>query len=369
MSTGWIWHEIFAWHDTGTAAGFRHDSGQQPYQHFESAESKTRLASLVEVSGIADSLERLRFTPATHEDLLRVHDVAHVERMQRLSAQPRGGDMGDGASPFGHGGFDIARWSAGGVIKALDAVLAGEVDNAYALVRPPGHHAVPESGMGFCMFANIAIAIEHARARGAVSRVAVVDWDVHHGNGTEACFESDPNILTISLHQDGNFPRHTGKVEHRGVGEGYGAAVNIPLPAGSGQGAYLHALSRVVKPALEAFAPEVIIVACGFDASNADPLGRMMLTSQSYREMTRELMQIAEKLCSGRLVFSHEGGYSPVYVPLCGLAVLEELSGTRTEVTDAQLASWGTLPGQLLQPHQAELIEAVRQSIETTPAS
>ena len=236
MTTGWVWHERFGWHDTGTAAGFLKGEFIQPLQHVESPESKARFASLVEVSGNAKALKRIEITKASDEDILRIHTSEHLDRMKALSADIRGGDMGDGVSPFGFAGVDLACLAAGGTISALRAVVQGEVANAYALVRPPGHHARPEKGMGFCMFANVAVAIAHARAKLGIERVAVVDWDVHHGNGTEACFEADPDILTISLHQDGNFPPDTGKVADRGVGAGKGAAINIPLPAGSGEG-------------------------------------------------------------------------------------------------------------------------------------
>ncbi|MGN6753831.1 MAG: class II histone deacetylase [Intrasporangium sp.] len=368
MRTGWLWHEIYAWHDTGNAAGYLSGPGLQPFRHFESPESKARLASLVEVSGMLEHLTRVTATPASEQDLLRVHTDEHVESMRRQSEDPRGGDMGDGLSPFAQGGYDIARWAAGGTISAIKAVVTGEVDNAYALVRPPGHHARPDTGMGFCMFANIAIGIEYARQNLGVGRVAVVDWDVHHGNGTEACFENDPEVLTISLHQNGNFPADTGKVEHRGTGDGFGAAINIPLPAGSGDGAYQYALEHVVAPALRRFAPDLIIVACGFDSSNADPLGKMLLTSTSYSAMTNTMMELAEELCEGKLVISHEGGYSPVYVPFCGLAVLETLSGQRSGINDPYAATWDALPDQALAPAQKALVDRVATLVDEVPS-
>lgn len=367
MSTGWLWHEIFAWHDTGTAAGYLSGPGLQPFRHFESPESKTRLASMVEVSGIGDRLTTISATPATEEDLLRVHTSAHVDSMREQSQDPRGGDMGDGLSPFAQGGYDIARWAAGGAMSAVRAVVTGEVDNAYALVRPPGHHARPDTGMGFCMFANIAIAVEHARNELGVGRVAVVDWDVHHGNGTEACFESDPDVLTISLHQDGNFPADTGKVEHRGTGDGLGVAINIPLPAGSGEGAYLYAMDEVVVPAVRRFRPELIIVACGYDSSNADPLGKMLLTSSSYRALTVTMMDLADEVCEGKLVVSHEGGYSPIYVPFCGLAVIETLIGEQTDISDPYAPAWDALPGQPLTTAQRELVDTVAELVADVP--
>jgi acetoin utilization deacetylase AcuC-like enzyme len=367
MRTGWLWHEIYGWHDTGTAAGYLSGPGLQPFNHFESAESKTRFASLVEVSGMLDHLVRLTPSPAAEADLLRVHTEAHVWSMKDQSKDPRGGDMGDGLSPFGQGGYDIARMSAGGTIAAVRAVVEGKVDNAYALVRPPGHHAVPDAGMGFCMFANVAVAIEYARAKLGLRRFAVVDWDVHHGNGTETVFARDPDVLTISMHQDGNFPKDSGKLDHRGEREGFGTALNIPLPPGSGDGAYQYAMREVVVPALRRFGPELIMAASGFDSSNADPLGRMMLTSGSYARMARQLMDVADEVCGGRLVISHEGGYSPVYVPFCGLAVLETLSGVKSGITDPYEPIWSAWPGQDLQPHQAAIVDAARSHLTDVP--
>jgi acetoin utilization deacetylase AcuC-like enzyme len=231
------------------------------------------------------------------------------------------------------------------------------VKNAYALIRPPGHHATATTGMGFCLFGNAVVAIHHARAVHGIRRVATVDWDVHHGNGTQAAFYADPSVLTISIHQDSLFPPASGGLAEIGEGAGEGYTINVPLPPGSGNGAYVATIERVVLPALERFKPELIVVPSGFDASGVDPLGRQMVSSDGYRTMTRLLMQAADTLCGGRLVMTHEGGYSAMYVPYCGLAVLEEMSGVRTHVEDPWaplMAEWGQ---QALQPHQAALID------------
>ncbi len=222
-------------------------------------------------------------------------------------------------------------------------MLDGTVDNVYALTRPPGHHAEPDLGRGFCIFANAAIGAEHAREARGLDRVAVVDWDVHHGNGTQKIFWEDPSVLTISSHQDNNYPPDSGHVHEVGAGAGEGYNLNIPLPPGSGVGAYVAAYERVVAPALRAFKPELIIVASGLDASAMDPLARMMMHSDGYRQLTRLLMDVAEDVCDGRLVVEHEGGYSSAYVPFCGLAVVEELAGVRSAIDDPFLAD---LPGR-----------------------
>ncbi|MCM2393222.1 class II histone deacetylase [Streptomyces albipurpureus] len=355
MSTGYVWHERYAWHDTGAFAANSHAGGYlQPFPNFESPESKARLAGLIEVSGMLDQLLRVPARPATETDILRVHSRAHLERIKAASASGRG-DAGDGRSPFGPGGYEIALLSAGGTIAATEAVLTGRAENAYALVRPPGHHAVRDHGMGFCVFANIAVAAEWARANHGIRRVAVVDYDVHHGNGTQDIFEDDTDVLTISIHQERLFPRDTGAMEDHGTA---GTALNIPLPAGCGNDAYTEAVRRVVVPALHRFAPELIMVASGFDASAYDPLGRMSVTCAGYRSMTEQLVQAAREICSGRLVMSHEGGYSPVYTPFCGLAVLEALSGHDTGVGDPFDGTWANSPQHPLTPVQDTILGA-----------
>lgn len=360
-STGYVWKELYGWHDTGNAAGAApRGPFAQPHHHFEHADTKTRLAGLVEVSGLAEHLTRLEPTSATIDDLTLVHTYEHILRMQELSADPRGGDAGDGLSPFGAGTFEIATLAVGGAIRLVDAVVTGEVDNGYALIRPPGHHALPSQGMGFCLFSNGSIAIRRAMRDHGVQRVAVVDWDVHHGNGTQEVFYEDPDVLTISIHQDGLFPPRSGTVNERGAGSAVGTSINIPLPAGSGNGAYLEAMDRVVVPALRRFRPDLIVVSSGFDAAMTDPLGRMIVTANGYRPLTQRIMDAAAELCDGRVAMTHEGGYSPSYVPYCGLAVLETLSGVRTPVEDGLASLWDNLDDQQLRPWQGDAIERAR---------
>jgi acetoin utilization deacetylase AcuC-like enzyme len=191
-----------------------------------------------------------------------------------------------------------------------------------------------------------------------VSRVVTIDWDVHHGNGTQQAFYEDPNVLTISLHQNGLYPPDSGHIADRGAGPGEGSNINIPLPAGSGRGAYEAAFERIIGPAVRNFGPDLILVPSGFDASVLDPLGRMMLTAEAYRGLTKTLMQIADDTCNGRLVLSHEGGYSKHYVPFCGIATVEALSGIRTEVSDT-FVNWENLPGQDLESHQEAVIDEI----------
>lgn len=357
MKTGLVFHEIYLWHDTGTwPLGYSPPGlGLEPHSHPESPESKRRLRNLLEVSGVLDHLIMLEAKPATVDQIQRFHTPAYVDRVRNMS-EAGGGDAGE-LTPFGRGSYDIALLSAGGVIRAVEATLSGEVDNAYAFVRPPGHHAEADRGRGFCLFGNVAIAAKHARAELGVGRIATVDWDVHHGNGTQSAFYDDPDVLTISLHQNQLYPIDSGKVEERGAGRGLGYNLNIPLPPGSGEGAYIAAFERAVLPALRAYKPELIMVSSGFDACGFDPLARMMLHSGTYRTLTRMMKEAAAELCGGRLVLAHEGGYSAVYAPYCGLAVMEELCERRGSVGDpfqAAVSGWGE---QGLQPHQERAIE------------
>ncbi len=182
--------------------------------------------------------------------------------------------------------------------------------------------------------ANIPIAIEAAKAAFGIEKVAVVDWDVHHGNGTQTIFYNRPDVLTISLHQENCFPQGSGSTKERGEGQGEGYNYNIPLLPGGGHDVYLYAMERLVLRALRSFKPDLIVIASGLDANSVDPLGRMLLYSDSYREMTRLMRGVADEICAGRLVVVHEGGYSESYVPFCGLALIEALSDEKTEVED-----------------------------------
>jgi acetoin utilization deacetylase AcuC-like enzyme len=342
------------WHITPPAAGSIAAGGYvEADVHIENPAGKRRLRNLLEVTGLMDQLIQIKPRLATDAEILRVHSEAYIDRLRTLS-EAGWGEAGDFA-PVGKDSFPIALLSAGGCIAAADAVMDGRVKNAYALVRPPGHHAERDRGRGFCLLANAAITVEHLRQVHGLKRIALVDWDVHHGNGAQSIYYDDPDVLTISIHQDGVYPVDSGLLTENGLGAGHGSCINIPLPPGSGHGAFLAAFSQVVIPALIRFQPDMVIVPCGFDASALDPMARQMAHSETYRLMTRSLKSATEELCAGRLVMCHEGGYSPAYVPWCGLAVVEELTGIRTDALDPYqyVASW---PGQQLKPAEAEVI-------------
>ncbi|WP_280553633.1 class II histone deacetylase [Halomonas sp. 25-S5] len=358
-AAGFFWHERCFWHDPG-AIGVFSAPGEflQPQPASESAESKRRLKNLLEVSGLIDELAVRKPPPAHREDLERFHSARYLAALA-AGDRGRGGDGGD-CAPFTPGSLAAARQSAGLAIAAVQAVASGELARAYALCRPPGHHAEADRGRGFCLLGNIPVAVMRARALGQVRRVAILDWDVHHGNGQQAAFYADPDVFTVSIHQAGNYPLDTGTFAEQGEGVGEGACLNLPLPPGCGLGAYDHAMTELVLPAIEAFAPELIVVACGYDACAKDPLGKMLLNSTAFARMTRQVRALAERSGQGRLVMVHEGGYSEGYVPLCGHAVVQALADSDITVPDPQdeeIAAW---PYQALQPHQRELIDGWR---------
>lgn len=365
MSTGLVWDQRFAWFDAGL--GVSPGVFFRPFPATDAPESKERIRELVVSSGLLEHLIDLEPRPARDEDLRRYHTGEYLDLLRDLS-DGSGGDAGDqGYVP--PGGFDIARLAVGACIEAVDAVLRDRVDNAYALVRPCGHHVTRDYGRGFGVLANLALAVLYGREAFGIGRVAVVDWDAHHGNGTQDAFYEDPSVLTISIHQDGLYPPDSGGLEETGAGPGKGLNLNLPLPAGSGHGAYIEAFERVVLPSLSRFEPDLIVVASGLDASAFDPLARMMCHSDTFREMALMMKAAADEHCGGRLVVCHEGGYSSRYAPFCGLAILEAFSGITTDIKDPSMRWLSVLTGQRLQPHQDEAIRRVEELVAQIPSS
>ncbi len=358
--TGFFWDERCFWHGGGNYAFTLPLGGLvQPLAAGglpESPETKRRLKNLIDVTGLIHDLTPKTAAEATWDDLARVHPTNFLQKFKALSDNG-GGEIGL-RTPFAQDGFEAASLSTGLAKQALYDVLKGRIDNAYALSRPPGHHCLPDFPNGFCLLANIAIAVEAALAEGLTERVAVIDWDVHHGNGTEAIFYDRDDVLTISLHQERNYPIDTGDAEDRGVGAGEGYNINLPLPPGGGHALYLDAMERIVLPALARYQPDVIIIACGYDAAAIDPLSRMLATAETFRAMTEQVMEAADDLCDGRLVQVHEGGYSEVYVPFCGHAVLQQMSGSDITAPDPFADTFAARqPSERLQRMHAQFVD------------
>ena len=357
--TALVWDERYMWYDFGSYARlFNNTPYVQPGTAVESPESKRRIINLLTATSMLEHLKLIAPKTISKEQLLLVHTQEYVDKVEALSLD-NGGDAGLMA-PVPRFGYDILCLAAGGTKTAIDAVISGKVKNAYALVRPPGHHAEPSQGMGLCVFANVAIAVKAAMLEHGLKKVAIVDWDAHHGNGYEAAFIDNPNVLVISTHQDLAIAG-SGSVEQNGEGDGEGFNINIPLPPGSGPGAYFAAFDRVVLPALRSFNPDLIVVASGLDAASNDPTARMMLNAESYRQLTRQVMDVADELCNGRLVLSHEGGYDATLAPFCALAIFEELSGVKSSIPEDgnPFSRPGMEPNkyQQLMPHQSDCIK------------
>jgi acetoin utilization deacetylase AcuC-like enzyme len=262
-------------------------------------------------------------TPATEEQITRIHDPEHLSLMRETSGRAVALDPDTFTSPDT---YVVARMAAGAAVAAVDHVLNGGAGTrAMALVRPPGHHAERNRAMGFCFFNNVAIAAAHARARG-LSRVAIVDYDVHHGNGTQHAFDADASVLFISSHQFPYYPG-TGAADEIGTGAGKGFTVNLPLEAGATDADYELVYRRLAMPVLEQFKPELILISAGFDAYQDDPLGGMRVTVAQFERLTRMIARVADQVCRGRVVAVSEGGYDLPGLAACFRAAFRALNG------------------------------------------
>ncbi|MGH2614611.1 MAG: class II histone deacetylase [Thermomicrobiales bacterium] len=344
-ATGLVYDRRFLDHDTGLAlvsATVPADSVWDPQPHAASPLLVSRAHDLLGRTGLLAQLVDVPARVAEVSDVERVHTAEHVQHIREVSLA--GGGEAGAYAPASRETYDVALLAAGGALAGVDAVLDGRVRNVYGLLRPPGHHATPDQAMGFCYFNNVAIAVRYAQDRHGLGRVAIVDWDVHHGNGTQAVFADDPSVLFISLHQEDWYPTGEGLVDDVGSEDGAGYTINVPLPAGTGNAGYLAAIERIVAPAIRRFAPECILVSAGQDASGVDPLARMAVSADGFRAMAAAVAALADEICEGRLVACHEGGYSQGYAPVCTWAVVEGLSGIRTPYEDPYDPWLGGMP-------------------------
>ena len=290
-------------------------------------EHRGRLAGVMELlagDGILERLLETAVTPVGPERLGRVHPQRYSEQVARL-AQAGGGHL-DPDTYVVRGTYAAALASAGALVNVVEAVMTGQAANGMSLMRPPGHHALPGRGMGFCIFANVAIAARTAQVEFGAERVLIVDWDVHHGNGTEAVFYEDPAVAFFSTHQSPFYPG-TGAAADVGRGAGAGATLNVPLPAGIGDQGYERAFAELLLPFAQRFRPDLILVSAGYDAHLRDPLASELLSLTGYAALTRQVMALAQELCAGRLVVALEGGYDLevlAYAVLNTLRLLEQ---------------------------------------------
>jgi acetoin utilization deacetylase AcuC-like enzyme len=292
MGTAYVYDPIYLEHDLPS--------------HPENARRLRRILSVLNEEEVIPLLTSLEPRPATVTELLRVHTATHIEHVQRIAES--GGGYLDPDTYTSPRSFDAAMMAAGGVVRAVEAVLENEVANGFALVRPPGHHATPTRAMGFCLFNNVAVAAQAALADLNVKRVFIADFDVHHGNGTQDIFADDPAIFYFSTHQYPHYPG-TGRWNETGTGRGTGTVLNVPLPPQVGDAGYAQVYAELVWPLAERFNPDLILVSAGYDAHWSDPLAQMSLSLTGYAWLGQELVAMANQLCSGRIVWTLEGGY------------------------------------------------------------
>ena len=349
--TGFVWDESVFWHNVGSGGLFLPAGGWvEAYTPSDAPDGKRRTKNLLDRSGFIRELEVINPRSATRAEVELYHTPAYVDKIKTLS-ETTGGDAGE-LTPVGKGSYEIALISAGMGLSAIDAVMEGKVHNAYCLNRPVGHHAETARGRGFCIFNNVVIATKYARQKYGLKRIMILDWDVHHGNGTEDAFYSDPNTLFISLHQYNYYPPNRGMIEDVGKDKGRGFNVNIPMLAGGGDAAYVYAMEKIVVPIADQFKPELVLISAGQDPNLFDSLARMQVTPSGFGKFASIAKDIAERNCSGRLVALQEGGYSPAYVPFCTLRIIEALSGLDSGVPNP-FAGIPALPTEVSESEKA----------------
>ncbi|MDO8725764.1 MAG: histone deacetylase [Candidatus Methanoperedens sp.] len=305
--TGIIYHSDYLKHDTGL--------------HPENKERLISTVSYLKKKGMLDKLDLIKPRKAELQELQYIHHREYIEKVRRSSEIEL---QLDPDTILSKDSYEVAMLAAGGAITAVDAVL-DNVENSFALVRPPGHHATPGRGMGFCLFNNVAIAARHAQKKG-LKRVLIVDWDVHHGNGTQEAFYDDPSVLYFSTHQFPHYPG-TGWMDEVGKGEGIGYNINVPLPAGTDDAGFVTAFEEILLPAALEFSPDIVMISAGFDACAGDGLAGMKMSTQGFAVLASIVKSIAKDSCDGKLAAVLEGGYNIVLLPEAIAYVLEVFSG------------------------------------------
>ncbi len=320
-----------------------HDTGRG---HPERPE---RIRVLLPLADEADeSLRLIAARPASGDELALVHDGAYVEEV--AATQHREHFAFDADTQTSRLSYATACLAAGGFLALLDSIMAGDITTGLACVRPPGHHAERHHAMGFCLFNNVAVGAEYLRRRHGLERVLVLDWDLHHGNGTQHMFEHDPGVLYVSTHQYPYYPG-TGAMDESGCDDGEGYTVNLPFPAGCGDAEYIDAFRRIVEPIAQLYEPQIILISAGFDAHARDPLGGMEVSEAGFRAMTRILLDVAREHAGGRCAAILEGGYDLQAIRNSTLAVMHELGAQERQLLDAPA------PDRRLEP----LIQRIRQ--------
>jgi acetoin utilization deacetylase AcuC-like enzyme len=288
---------------------------------------------MLESSDMADKFVPIDPRYATREEIETIHGKSYVDFVASTAGKP--GTYLDPDTRTSPDSYDVARLAVGGLLNAIDCVVEGQVGNAFSIARPPGHHAESRSAAGFCIFNNVAIGALHAINKHGMERVLIVDWDLHHGNGTQHSFYENPDVMYFSTHQYPYYPG-SGAMSETGRGKGIGYTVNVPLGSGQGDAEYLKIFRRLLKPVALAFKPDIVLVSAGFDIYGKDPLGGMDVTTAGFANFARVLMDIADECCGGKLVATLEGGYEVEGLALSVKAVLKEMSG-ETRISEKEL--------------------------------
>lgn len=313
--TGYVLHPLY----------YEHQMGQG---HPESPARLQAIEEMLFETRFYEELAKLEPRPATTDEIAYIHDRNYIQTIAATSGKTVYLDPDTTASPST---YSAALLAAGGLMTCVDAVMAKKLDNAFAFVRPPGHHAETDRAMGFCIFNNIAIAARYLQKKHQVGKILIVDWDLHHGNGTQHSFYEDPSILFMSAHQYPYYPG-SGHFREVGAGKAEGYTINIPFPIRNGDKEYLVTFEKIFRPIAEAFRPEIILVSAGFDIYCQDPLGGMLVTAKGFGLLAASLRRLAEELCGGRLVLTLEGGYSLTGLSTGVREVLRSLSGKLPEI-------------------------------------
>jgi acetoin utilization deacetylase AcuC-like enzyme len=361
--SGLVYDERFLSHDTGVESLVVTSNGSfelAPEPHPSSAAIIRRTKEFLDGSGLTAGMYPIPARAATEEELTTYHTHEYITGVRTYAEKGLNGPFAaswgaiDEDTVLNPGSFDAALYAAGGGMNAVQAVMEGKVHNAYALLRPPGHHATRNQAMGFCIFNNIVLAAQYAKKTFGLERIMIVDWDVHHGNGTQDAFYQDSGVLFVSLHQQDWFPALGGELDQIGCDEGNGYTVNIPLPPGTGDRGYRAAFEQIVLPIGQIYQPQLILVSAGQDACWLDPLAQMMVTMDGYRTLTSLMVDLAARVCEGRLVLFHEGGYSASYVPYCTTAAVEVLVGVNLGIVDLYATSNELARSQTIYGHETQ---------------
>jgi acetoin utilization deacetylase AcuC-like enzyme len=297
--TGIVYDDIYLEHET--------------WMHPENKERLRRTVAYLKSVGLWDRLSLIKPRKATVQEVALVHKEQYISSVEQICAQ--GGGHLDADTVVSGRSYEVAMFAVGGLLEACDAVIRGDIMNCFCLVRPPGHHAMPDRGMGFCLFNNIAIAAKYLQKKHNIKRIAIIDWDVHHGNGTQYVFWTDPSVFYFSIHRYPFYPG-TGAAEDRGGGDGEGTTLNIPFTGWEERETIVAKFEEAVRGAVTDFAPEFVLVSAGFDAYERDPIGGLGLKIEDYRRLTDVVCEMAEKTAKNRLISTIEGGYSLEGLPL-----------------------------------------------------